>query len=136
MLRAISISREASRAIGGWVVIFFLTIMLGEAYLRHSTPAALALNFTQHSAAVQNAVGGTVHARLKWIGHIHYDGDGGWASFAVQVSGARTNGTTDLTLRRQREQWNVLTGRLRTDSGRVIEVTEPLTKINQACAEN
>jgi hypothetical protein len=123
MLRHNGISREAKRAFEGWFVIFLMMIMLGEFYLRSSTPAAIALNFAEHNAAVQNAVGGVEHARLNWIGNIHYDGTDGWASFTVYVTGARTNGTMDVTLQRQRGRWNVSTGSLVTDSGAVVKIT-------------
>jgi hypothetical protein len=136
MLRAISISPEAKRAFQGWFVIFLMMIMLGEAYLRSSAPAAVALNFAEHNAAVQTAVGGVAHARLNWIGHIHYEGNDGWASFEVHVIGARTSGTMDVTLQRQRGHWNVASARLVTDSGRVVEVTESANRTDQARAVN
>ena len=106
--------------------------MLGEVYLRSSTPAAVALDFAKHNPVVQNAVGGVEHARLNWIGNIHYEGNDGWASFKVHLSGARTNGTINLTLERQSGEWNVASGRLVTDSGRVIEITERANRTAQA----
>ena len=84
-----------------------MVIMLGEVYMRSSTPATIALDFAEHNPAVQEAVGGVEHAQLNWIGNIHYDGNEGWASFEVQVTGARTNGTIDVMLQRQRRRWNV-----------------------------
>jgi hypothetical protein len=130
MLRAMSISPQAKRAFQGWFVIFLMMIMLGEVYLRSSTPAAVALNFAEHNAAVQDAVGGVEQARLNWIGNIHYDGNDGWASFKMHVIGARTNGTMDVTLQRQRGEWNVAQGRLVTDSGTVVRIDEHLSGAN------
>jgi len=128
MLRAISISPDAKRAFEGWFVVFLMVIMLGEVYMRSSTPATVALDFAEHSAVVQEAVGGVEHAQLNWIGNIHYDGNDGWASFEMQVMGARTNGTIDITLQRQRGRWNVAGGRLVTDSGRVVRITSERTE--------
>jgi hypothetical protein len=136
MLRAISISPEAKRAFQGWFVIFLMMIMLGEVYMRSSTPAAVALNFAEHNAAVQNAVGGAAHAQLNWIGHIHYEGNEGWASFEMYVTGARTSGTMDITLQRQRGHWTVAGGQLVTDSGSVIKITEPANRTDQPRAVN
>ena len=136
MVRAMSIWPPASRAFGAWVAIFLMTILLGEVYLRNSTPAAVALNFTARSAAVQNAVGGAMHTRMNWIGHIHYEGDDGWASFAMQVTGPRATGTMDITLQRRRGRWNVAGGRLVTDAGQTVEIAEPADKTEQARAEN
>jgi len=129
-------SSEAKRAFQGWFVIFLMMIMLGEVYLRSSTPAAVALNFAEHNAVVQNAVGGVEHARLNWIGSIHYEGNDGWASFKMHLVGARTNGTIDLTLQRQSGEWNVASGRLVTDSGLVVKITEPATRTAQASPMN
>jgi hypothetical protein len=125
-----SISQEAKRAFQGWFVIFLMMTMLGEVYLRSSTPAAVALNFAEHNAVVQDAVGGVEQARLNWIGNIHYDGNHGWASFKMHVIGARTNGTMDVTLQRQRGEWNVAQGRLVTDSGKVVRIDEHLSGTN------
>lgn len=136
MWRSISMSSEAKRAFQGWFVIFLMMIMLGEVYLRSSTPAAVALNFAEHNAVVQNAVGGVEHARLNWIGSIHYEGNDGWASFKMHLVGARTNGTIDLTLQRQSGEWNVASGRLVTDSGLVVKITEPATRTAQASPMN
>ncbi len=123
MLRAISISPDAKRAFEGWFVVFLMVIMLGEVYMRSSTPATVALDFAEHNPAVQEAVGGVEHAQLNWIGNIHYHGNEGWASFEVQVTGARTNGTIDVMLQRQRRRWNVMSAQLVTDSGRVVSIT-------------
>ena len=134
MLRAISrivgVSPEVQRAFGGWVVIFLMMMMLGEIYLRSSTPAAVALNFAEHDAAVQQAMGGVKHARLNWIGNIHYDGDDGWATFKMHLTGARSRGTMDVLLQRQRGEWNVASGRLVTDSGEVVSIDEHLSGSN------
>jgi hypothetical protein len=136
MLRSISISREARRAFQGWFVIFVVMVALGEFYLRSSTPAAVALNFAEHNAMVQDAVGGVEHARLNWIGHIHYDGNDGWASFEMQVIGARASGTMDVTLERRRGKWNVSNGQLVTDSGRVVKIADPSIRGDHARAAN
>lgn len=136
MLRAISISPEARHAFEGWVVIFLMMITLGELYLRSSTPAAVALNFAEHNAAVQSAVGGVEQARLNWIGHIHYDGNDGWASFKMHVIGARTNGTMDIMLQRQSGEWNVAGGQLVTDSGRIVKLAEPEKRADHPRAAN
>jgi hypothetical protein len=130
MLRAIRISQEARKAFQGWLVIFVLMIMLGEVYMRSSTPAAIALNFVQHNPVVQNAMGGVERTRLNWIGNIHYDGNEGWASFKMHVIGGHTNGTMDVTLQRERGQWNVISGTLVTDSGRIVTITEPASTIS------
>jgi len=121
------LSPEAKRAFEGWFVIFLMMIMLGELYMRSSTPAAVAMQFAQHNAVVQNAVGNVEHARLNWIGNIHYEGNDGWASFKVHLNGDRDNGTMDVTLERQRGQWNVVAGRITTDSGRAIAIGENST---------
>jgi len=113
-----------------------MMIVVGELYLRSSAPAALALNFAEHNAIVQDAVGGVEHARLNWIGNIHYDGNEGWASFKVDLTGARTNGTMDVTLERRRGKWNVASGQLVTDSGRVVTIAEPASRTEQARAMN
>ena len=135
MLRAIGIRVKALDAFPKLIVIFIAMAMLGEVYLRSSAPAAMALAFTEHNAAVQSAVGGVEDARLNWIGSIHYDGNDGWASLAMHVTGARTNGTIDVTLQRQHGEWKVSSGRLRTDSGRVIEIAESAKPV-QVCAAN
>src|ERR1700682_5487797 len=96
MLSAKRVSPELKHAFEGWIVIFLMVIMLGEVYLRSSTAAAVALNFAQHNAVVQSTVGRVEHARLNWIGNIHYDGSDGWASFKMHVTGGRTNGTMDI----------------------------------------
>jgi len=124
MLRSISISADARKAFQGWLVIFLMMVMLGELYLRTSTPAEVALQFAQHNAVVQDTVGGVEHARLNWIGNIHYDGSDGWAAFKVHLKGARANGTMDITLQRQRGAWNVASGRIVTDQGRIVEIGE------------
>ncbi|HLI82259.1 MAG TPA: cytochrome c oxidase assembly factor Coa1 family protein [Candidatus Binataceae bacterium] len=124
MLRSIRLSPDAKRAFEGWFVIFLMMIMLGELYLRSSTPAAIAMQFAQHNAAVQDAIGNVEHARLNWIGNIHYDGTDGWASFKMHLTGARANGTMDLTLERQRGEWNVAAGRIVTDNGQVVTIGE------------
>lgn len=136
MLRSISIPQEARRAFQGLLVIFIVMAVGGEFYLRSSTPAAVALNFAEHNAIVQDAVGGVEHARLNWIGHIHYDGADGWASFEVHLTGVRTNGTVDVTLQRRRGHWNVAAGQLVTDSGRVVTIADPNTRADQARAMN
>jgi hypothetical protein len=136
MLRSISIPQEARRAFQGLLIIFLVMAVGGELYLRSSTPAAVALNFAEHNAIVQDAVGGVEHARLNWIGHIHYDGRDGWASFEVHLIGARTNGTVDVTLQRRRGQWNVAAGQLVTDSGRVVTIADPSSRADQARAMN
>jgi hypothetical protein len=135
MLQAIVSRAKAPQAFEKLIVIFVVMIFLGELYLRTSTPAAVALTFTEHNADVQTAVGGIEEARLGWVGNIHYAGNDGWASFAMHITGARTNGTMDITLQRQHGQWNVESGRLVTDSGHVIKVSET-TKAAQVCAEN
>ena len=96
MLRSISIPREALWAFGSWAIVLLITAALGEVYLRSSTPAAVALAFTERNAAVQGMVGGAVHAQLNWIGSIHYEGDASWATFRMEVSGARANATMDV----------------------------------------
>ncbi len=136
MLRAISIPREGVWAFGSWVVVFLLTIALGELYLRNSIPAAVALAFAEQNAAVQNTIGGAVDARLNWIGSIHYDGDASWATFRLQLRGALTNGTMDVTLQRRRDQWNVAEGYLVTDSGQAVELSQAVPQIDQARAGN
>jgi hypothetical protein len=125
--RAINASPEVKRAFGGWVVIFLMMMMLGEVYLRSSTPAAIALDFVEHDAVVQKATGGVSYARLNWIGNIHYDGDEGWATFKMHVDGRRASGTMDVILERQRGAWNVASGRLVTDSGAVVSIDEHLS---------
>jgi hypothetical protein len=124
MLRSIRLSPEIKRAYQGWFVIFLMMMMLGELYMRSSTPAAVAMQFAQHNAAVQGAIGSVEHARLSWIGNIHYDGTDGWASFKMKLTGARANGTMDLTLQRQRGEWNVAAGRIVTDRGQVVTIGE------------
>jgi hypothetical protein len=54
----------------------------------------------------------------------------------MHVMGARTNGTMDITLQRQRGEWNVASGRLVTDSGRVVKITEPANGTDQPRAVN
>ena len=124
MLPSIRLSPEAKRAYQGWFVIFLMMLMLGELYMRGSTPAAVAIQFAQHNAAVQEAIGNVEHARLNWIGNIHYDGSDGWASFKMHLKGDRANGTMDLTLQRQRGEWNVAAGRMVTDNGHVVTIGE------------
>jgi hypothetical protein len=109
---------------------------LGEVYLRGSAPAAVALSFARHDGTVQTAVGEVEHARLNWIGHIHYEGSDGWASFEVRVTGARTTGTLDVILQRQRGIWNVAGGHLVTDSGRALAIVIPVSPMEQARAVN
>ena len=128
MLRSIRLSPEAKRAFQGWFVIFLMMLMLGELYMRSSTPAAVALQFAQHNAVVQDAIGNVEHARLNRIGNIHYDGSDGWASFKMHLKGDRANGTMDLTLQRQRGEWNVAAGRIVTDSGHVVDIGEGSTR--------
>jgi len=128
MLRSISISPDARKALEGWFVIFLMMIMLGELYMRQSTPAAIALQFAQHNPVVQDAVGNVEHARLNWMGNIHYDGEDGWASFKVHLKGARASGTMDVTLERQRGEWNVAGGRIVTNKGRVVEIGDSTEK--------
>ena len=136
MRQSISIPREAIWAFGSWLVIFVMTIALGELYLRNSTPAAVAMAFAGQNAAVQNTMGGVVDARLNWIGSIHYDGDASWATFRLQLNGTLTNGTMDVTLQREHGQWNIATGHLVTDSGRTVEITESAPQTEQARAED
>ena len=124
MFLSSALSPEAKRAFEGWFVIFMMMIMLGELYLRSSTPAAIAMQFAQHNAVVQDAVGNVQHAHLNWIGNIHYEGNDGWASFKLHLKGAREDGTMDITLQRQRGQWNVVGGSITTDSGRAIPIGE------------
>ena len=128
MLQLIRLSPDARKAFQGWCVIFIMMIVLGELYLRSSTPAALALQFAEHNPVVQDAVGGVEHARLNWIGNIHYDGEQGWASFGVYLKGARAEGTVDVNLQRERGKWNVVSGRLITDDGRLVELGEAAGK--------
>jgi|SRR5208282_478582 hypothetical protein len=135
MLQAIVNRAKALQAFEKLTVIFVVMIFLGELYLRTSAPAAVALTFTQHNAAVQSAVGGVENARLGWIGNIHYAGNQGWASFAMHITGARTNATMAITLQREHGRWNVESGRLVTDSGHAIEVSET-AKAAQVCAAN
>lgn len=122
MMRSIRLSPEARKAFQGWFVIFIMMIMLGELYLRTSTPAAVALQFAQHNAVVQDAVGGVEYAHLNWIGNIHYSGEDGWASFKVHLKGERANGTMEVTLQRERGTWNVTGGRIDTTDGRSVEI--------------
>jgi Cytochrome oxidase complex assembly protein 1 len=136
MVRSISIPREALWAFGSWALIFLITIALGEVYLRSSTPAGVALAFTERNPVVQNAVGGAVHAQLNWIGSIHYEGDASWATFRMEVSGARANATMDVTLQQQGGRWNVANGRLVTDSGQIVHVAEVANRTDRARAEN
>ncbi len=136
MLRSISIPREALWAFGSWAIVLLITAALGEVYLRSSTPAAVALAFTERNAAVQGMVGGAVHAQLNWIGSIHYEGDASWATFRMEVSGARANATMDVTLQQQAGQWNVANGRLVTDSGQIVQVPRMANRTDQARAEN
>jgi hypothetical protein len=132
MLRIRTLSPELKRAFEGWLVIFLMIIMLGELYLRSSTPAAVAMQFAEHNAVVQNAVGNVKHAYLNWIGHIHYEGNDGWASFEVNLKGDRDNGTMDVMLERQRGRWNVVSGRITTDSGRAITIGDNTTAQSDA----
>ena len=127
MLRIRTLSPELKRAFEGWLVIFLMIIMLGELYLRSSTPAAVAMQFAEHNAVVQSAVGNVKHAYLNWIGHIHYEGNAGWASFEVHLKGDRDNGTMDVMLERQRGRWNVVAGSITTDSGRAITIGDNTT---------
>jgi hypothetical protein len=127
MFQFIRLSPDARKAFQGWFVIFVVMIMLGELYLRSSTPASLALQFAQHNPVVQDAVGGVKHARLNWIGNIHYDGEDGWASFKVHLRGARADGTVEVTLQREHGAWNVTSGRVMTNDGRIVEI-EPTTE--------
>jgi hypothetical protein len=136
ILRSISIPREALWAFGSWAIVLLITAALGEVYLRSSTPAAVALAFTERNAAVQGMVGGAVHAQLNWIGSIHYEGDASWATFRMEVSGARANATMDLTLQRQAGQWNVANGRLIMDSGQIAQIPVMANRTDQARAEN
>ncbi|HVN27393.1 MAG TPA: cytochrome c oxidase assembly factor Coa1 family protein [Candidatus Binataceae bacterium] len=133
MLRSFSISPglsgDARKAFEGWFVIFLMVVMLGELYMRSSTPAAVALQFAAHNAVVQDAVGNVEYVRLNWIGNIHYDGEEGWASFKVHVKGARAHGTVDVTLQRQHGAWNVASGRITTSQGRIVEIADGGEKI-------
>jgi hypothetical protein len=124
MLRSIKLSPDAKRAFEGWFVIFLMMIMLGELYMRSSTPAAVAMQFAQDSPTVQQVVGNVQHAHLNWIGNIHYNGNAGWASFKLHLTGDRANGTMDVIVQRQRGQWNVASGRIVTDSGQVVTIGE------------
>jgi hypothetical protein len=136
MSRAISIPREAIWAIGSWTIVFLLTIALGELYLRNSSPAAVAMAFVEQNSAVQNTIGGAMDARLNWIGSIHYNGDASWATFRVQLSGALTKGTMDVTLQRSHGHWNVASGHLVTASGQAVEISRSGAPIEQARAED
>jgi hypothetical protein len=136
MSRANVIPREAIWALLSWSAVLLLMAALGEIYLRNSTPAAVALTFSEHNAAIQSAVGGDVHAQLNWIGSIHYEGDQSWASFSLQIEGARRHGSMDVTLQRQHDKWTVTTGRLVTDSGSVVQVSEATTRAPELCAAN
>jgi hypothetical protein len=122
MAKVTNMSAELRRGLCGWSVIFVLTVLLGEFYVRSSTPAALALNFAEHNPAVQSAVGGVEIAKLGLIGSIHYDGDGGWASFRTHVIGERTNGTLEINLQRALGKWTVGSARLTTDSGQIVRI--------------
>src|SRR5487761_898094 len=115
-------SQELRRGLEGWAVMFMLAVLSSGLYLHHSTPAELALQFAEHDAAVQEAVGGVEDAKLGWIGNIHYAGDKGWASFKMHLVGGRTNGTMDITLQRQLGKWNVASGKLVTDSGHIVKI--------------
>jgi len=121
MLRSIRISPDARKALG-CLVIFLMIIMLGELYMHSSTPAAVALQFARHNAAVHDVVGDVRHARLNWIGNIHYDGEEGWASFEVHLKGTRASGTMEVTLQRQRGRWNVVGGIITTNEGRIVDI--------------
>ncbi len=136
MSRANIIPREAIWALMSWAVVLLVMVALGEIYLRNSTPAAVALTFSEHNAAIENAVGGDVHAQLNWIGSIHYEGDASWASFSLQIAGARRHGTMDVTLQRQHDKWSVTNGRLVTDSGSVLEISTATTRAPELCAAN
>jgi hypothetical protein len=115
-------SRELIRGLEGWAVVFMLTVLSSAMYVHRSAPAELALQFAEHDAAVQEAVGGVEKAKLGWIGNIHYAGNNGWASFKMHVVGGRTNGTMDITLQRQLGKWNVAVGKLVTDSGHIVKI--------------
>jgi hypothetical protein len=128
MMRFVRLSPDARKAFQGWFVIFIMMIMLGEVYLRSSTPATVALQFALHNAAVQDAVGGVKYAHLNWIGNIHYDGEDGWASFKVHLKGARANGTMEVTLQRERGAWNVTGGSVETNDGRIVEIAPTTEK--------
>lgn len=137
MLRAIGITRELKLAFGTWLFIFFATGMLYGLYLRTSAPAAQAVEFAEHNLAVQNEVGDVVRVRLDWIGHIHYEGGAGWASFQVHVSGKRTDGRIEVMLNNHGAgPWNVSGGRLVTDDGQVVEVVAPSDLVAKVRAMN
>jgi hypothetical protein len=136
MSRYVGIPRQAMWAFGSWAVVFLLTIALGELYLHNSTPAAVAMAFAEQNPVVQDTIGGTVDARLNWIGSIHYDGDASWATFRLQVSGVLNNGTMDVTLQRRHSQWNVADGHLVTATGRVVEISDTAAHVDQARAGN
>ena len=117
-----NISADLRRGLCGWSVIFVLTVLLGEFYVRSSTPAAIAMNFAEHDVAVQSAVGGVEMAKLGLVGSIHYAGTEGWASFRMHVIGMRTNGILEINLQRALGKWNVANARLTTDTGEVVKI--------------
>ena len=130
------ISRETVKGLESWAVVFMLTVLCSAAYVHHSTPAELALQFAEHDAVVQEAVGGVETAKLGWIGNIHYAGSNGWASFKMHVVGGRTNGTMDITLQRQLGKWNVASGKLVTDTGHIVKIDgEPIKQAANEAAE-
>ena len=122
MARRTNMSADLRRGLCGWSVIFVLTVLLGEFYVRSSTPAALALSFAEHDPVVQSAVGGVETARLGLIGSIHYAGSGGWASFKMHIIGMRTNGTLDVSLERAMGKWTVASARMHTDAGQTVKI--------------
>ena len=122
MIRRTKMSAELRRGLCGWSVIFVLTVLLGEFYVRSSTPAALALSFAEHDPIVQSAVGGVETAKLGLVGSIHYAGTGGWASFKMHIIGMRTNGTLEVSLERAMGKWSVAGARLITDAGKTVKI--------------
>ena len=126
MTKLTNTSADLRRGLCGWSVIFVLTVLLGEFYVRSSTPAAIAMDFAEHDVSVQSAVGGVETAKLGLVGSIHYAGTEGWASFRMHVIGMRTNGILEVNLQRALGKWTVASARLTTDMGEVVKIgTEP-----------
>lgn len=109
---------------GGIAAAVYFGYQKIESTLKSSEAYTVALNRLKENQEVKSELGEIKDTGFP-LGAYDEKADGsGGAAFFMSVQGTKANGRYEVTLERRNSVWRLLTGTLRTESGKVIDVAD------------
>jgi TonB family protein len=107
---------------GGVGAAFYFGYQKLESTLKSSEPYTVAINRLKESEEVRNELGEITETGFP-LGAYHQNSDGtGDAGFAMSVQGSKAGGRYEVHLARKNSIWRLMSGVVRTDTGKTIDV--------------